>query len=119
MRHRSGYVESNEDLNIWSAFTDLMSNAFMIAILFLLLAIAKSVISQITLDKSLTSLGNRKDQVGTLARQVKVLQAKANRSDELEHQVAALQKQLSGQRETGAPPIIVIEDEQAYRFAFW
>ena len=98
MRHRSRYVESNEDLNIWSAFTDLMSNAFMISILFLLLVVVKSVISQITVDKTLNSLGNRKDQVGALARQVKVLQAKANRTDELEHQVAGLQKQLSGQR---------------------
>lgn len=118
MRHRSRYVDSNEELNIWSAFTDLMSNAFMIAILFLLLMIVKSVVAKSILDKNLNSLGNRKDQVGALARQVKVLQAKANRSDELEHQVAVLQKQLkSGQRETGAPPIIVIEDEEAYRFA--
>lgn len=66
MRHRSRYIEFNQDLNIWAAFTDLMSNAFMIVILFLLLAIVKS---------------------------------------------------KSGQTLTGAPPIIVIEDEAAYRFA--
>ncbi len=38
MRQRSRYIESNEELNIWSTFTDLMSNAFMIVSLFLLLA---------------------------------------------------------------------------------
>lgn len=35
-----------EELNIWSAFTDLMSNAFMILLLFLLIAILKSVFLQ-------------------------------------------------------------------------
>lgn len=67
MRPRSRHNEDSEELNIWPAFTDLMSNAFMIAILFLLLAIIKSG--------------------------------------------------WQGQMPTGAPPIIVIEDEAAYRFA--
>lgn len=70
MRQRSRYIESNEELNIWSTFTDLMSNAFMIVSLFLLLALVKSTSS-----------------------------AKAE------------------QKQTGAPPIIVIEDNEAYRFA--
>ncbi|MFM6367540.1 MAG: flagellar motor protein MotB, partial [Dolichospermum sp.] len=64
---RSRYTESNEDLNVWTAFTDLMSNAFMILVLFLFLTI---IISQISDKKS-----------------------------------------------TDAPPIIVIKDEGAYRFA--
>lgn len=118
MRPRSRQTESFEDLDIWPAFTDLMSNAFMILILFLLLAIVKSVFSQITLEKHLDSLGTKKGEFVELARQVKALQAKVNRTNELERQVAALQKQLkSGQTPTGAPPIIVIEDEEAYRFA--
>ncbi|MFM6349827.1 MAG: flagellar motor protein, partial [Dolichospermum sp.] len=37
MTRRSRYTESNEDLNVWTAFTDLMSNAFMILVLFLFL----------------------------------------------------------------------------------
>ncbi|MFN9559456.1 MAG: flagellar motor protein, partial [Dolichospermum sp.] len=57
----------NEDLNVWPAFTDLMSNAFMILVLFLFLTI---IISQI-----------------------------------------------SGKKSTDTPPIIVIKDEGAYRFA--
>jgi flagellar motor protein MotB len=49
MARRSRYTENNEDLNVWQAFTDLMSNAFMILVLFLFLTI---VISQITKDKN-------------------------------------------------------------------
>jgi outer membrane protein OmpA-like peptidoglycan-associated protein len=45
MARRSRYTEYNEDLNVWPAFTDLMSNAFMILVLFLFLTI---IISQIT-----------------------------------------------------------------------
>ncbi|MBD2443815.1 flagellar motor protein [Dolichospermum sp. FACHB-1091] len=67
MARRSRYTQYNEDLNVWPAFTDLMSNAFMILVLFLFLTI---IISQISDKKS-----------------------------------------------TDAPPIIVIKDEGAYRFA--
>ncbi|MFY7800536.1 MAG: OmpA/MotB family protein [Dolichospermum sp.] len=67
MARRSRYTEYNEDLNVWPAFTDLMSNAFMILVLFLFLTI---IISQI-----------------------------------------------SGKKSTDTPPIIVIKDEGAYRFA--
>ncbi|WP_066426569.1 OmpA family protein [Anabaena sp. 4-3] len=42
LKHREDY----EELNIWPAFTDLMSNAFLILILFLLLTIVTSSISQ-------------------------------------------------------------------------
>ncbi|MTJ50951.1 flagellar motor protein [Dolichospermum sp. UHCC 0259] len=45
MARRSRYNEYNEYLNVWQAFTDLMSNAFMILVLFLFLTI---IISQIT-----------------------------------------------------------------------
>lgn len=75
MRQRSRQTDFHEELNIWSAFTDLMSNTFTIALLFLLLAIIKSTITQITLDKQ------------------------------------------SGNIPTTTPPIIVIEDNEAYRFA--
>lgn len=67
MARRSRYTQYNEDLNVWPAFTDLMSNAFMILVLFLFLTI---IISQI-----------------------------------------------SGKKSTDTPPIIVIKDEGAYRFA--
>ncbi|MCV3213298.1 hypothetical protein OGM63_07130 [Plectonema radiosum NIES-515] len=70
MPRRSRNTHYNEDLNIWSAFTDLMSNAFMILLFLLLIASAKYTISQISDNKN-----------------------------------------------TGAPPIILIKDEGAYRFA--
>lgn len=70
MPRRSRNTHYNEDLNIWSAFTDLMSNAFMILLFLLLIASAKYTISQI-----------------------------------------------SNKKNTGAPPIILIKDEGAYRFA--
>jgi flagellar motor protein MotB len=38
--------DENEEINIWSAFTDLMSNAFMILILLLLLGTLKALYSQ-------------------------------------------------------------------------
>lgn len=72
MRLRSRPNESYEDLNVWPAFTDLMSNAFMIIILLLSLALLKPLI----------------------------LKASA--------------KKVTPQ---GVPPILVIEDEGAYRFA--
>jgi flagellar motor protein MotB len=41
------YSESEqEELNVWPAFTDLMSNAFIISILFLILLIVQSVATQ-------------------------------------------------------------------------
>ena len=43
MRHRSRIIEDNRELEIWPAFTDLMSNSFMILSLLLLLAIIKSL----------------------------------------------------------------------------
>ncbi|QLE58309.1 flagellar motor protein [Nostoc sp. TCL26-01] len=46
MAHRSRQTNTDEDLNIWPAFTDLMSNAFLILILFLLITIVTSVISK-------------------------------------------------------------------------
>ncbi|MDF5731675.1 MAG: flagellar motor protein [Rhizonema sp. PD38] len=48
MARRSRYTEYYEELNIWTAFTDLMSNAFMILLLILLIASTKYAISQIS-----------------------------------------------------------------------
>ncbi|MES1022054.1 flagellar motor protein [Gloeocapsa sp. BRSZ] len=73
MRYSNRRTHVDEELNIWSAFTDLMSNTFMIAMLFLLLAIIKSASAQT--------------------------------------EVAEIQTPKS------PPPILVIEDEGAYRFA--
>lgn len=52
MARRSRHTEYNEDLNIWQAFTDLMSNAFMILLLLLLITSTKYAISQISNNKN-------------------------------------------------------------------
>lgn len=75
MRYSNRHNQPYEELNIWSAFTDLMSNTFMIAMLFLLLAIIKGAIAQSKIE------------------------------------VTAIQTPKT------PPPILVIEDEGAYRFA--
>ncbi|OKH22285.1 flagellar motor protein [Chroogloeocystis siderophila 5.2 s.c.1] len=73
MRYSRRSHQSQEELNIWSAFTDLMSNTFMIAMLLLLIAIVKGAIAQTEVTKI--------------------------------------------QPPKSPPPILVIEDEGAYRFA--
>ena len=100
MARRSRHTENNEDLNVWQAFTDLMSNAFMILVLFLFLTI---VISQITKDKN-------KPAQNSVTLAVKVKQ--------LEEQVKYLQIQLQSEKQsTDTPPIIIIKDQGDYRFA--
>ncbi len=47
MARRSRHTDYHEDLNIWPAFTDLMSNAFMILMLLLLITSTKYATSQI------------------------------------------------------------------------
>lgn len=53
MRFSDKYRQADEELNIWSAFSDLMSNAFIIAVLFLTLAIIRSAIAQTNLNKTI------------------------------------------------------------------
>ncbi|MBR8836756.1 MAG: flagellar motor protein [Stigonema ocellatum SAG 48.90 = DSM 106950] len=104
MNRRSRHTDSHEDLNIWSAFTDLMSNAFMILLLFLFIVIVKSAISQKNLQQPLSNIED--------------LQVKANKTNELEQQVTFLQRKLKSVKQlTDTPPIILIKDEGAYRFA--
>ena len=70
MRRRTRSTDSDEDLNIWPAFTDLMSNAFMIINLFLLLALVKSVFLKSTAENTSDQLAkaqnrNRRDYANT------------------------------------------------------
>ncbi|MUH00481.1 flagellar motor protein [Scytonema sp. UIC 10036] len=117
MNRRFRQTDDCEELNIWPAFTDLMSNAFMILLLFLLIVIVKSVLSARNLEPLLISLAGNKHQVADYARKIEILQAKVNKTEQLEQQVASLQKQLhSAKQLTDTPPIILIKDEGAYRF---
>jgi outer membrane protein OmpA-like peptidoglycan-associated protein len=58
MRSRSRPLEQPEDLNIWQAYTDLMSNAFMIISLFLLIALIKSILIRSELTAEIERLKN-------------------------------------------------------------
>ncbi|CAD5951447.1 hypothetical protein PCC9214_02581 [Planktothrix tepida] len=83
MRRPTQIKNSSEDLNVWQAFTDLMSNAFLIMSLFLLLAIVKSSL--------LTSNSKEKDQ----------------KIKGLELTVGSLKNEIERLK---APPVIVIKD---------
>ena len=85
---RSRNNDWNEEINLWPAFTDLMSNAFMILILFLLLSILKSVLAQTSLESTIDDLTRSEDEVVQLARENAELRAKAARVDQLERGVA-------------------------------
>lgn len=84
MRYRYRDInDENDDLNIWPSFTDLMSNAFMIITLFLLL----------TLVRSLLLKSNTNDQNKEIIALKKQLVDKQKEIDKLK-----------------SPPLIVIKD---------
>ncbi len=56
MRRRSRYLNSKQNLNIWAPFTDLMSNAFMILSLFLLLALLRLSVVNAKLEEKVKAL---------------------------------------------------------------
>jgi sensor histidine kinase YesM len=81
MARRSRYTEYNEDLNVWPAFTDLMSNAFMILVLFLFLTIIISQINKSQISKNINQSVQNSEQLALkikqLQQQVKYLQIQA------------------------------------------
>lgn len=114
---RSRFQQNEEELNVWPAFTDLMSNAFMILSLFLLLAIIKSVfiqsISDANASRSLElerELQQRRDQISGLGGEVTKLQTelqqRGTKIAQLEGEIARLK----------SPPIIVVRDSETRRF---
>ncbi|NEQ34977.1 MAG: hypothetical protein F6K40_01085 [Okeania sp. SIO3I5] len=138
MRHRSRIIEDNRDLEVWPAFTDLMSNSFMILSLLLLLAIIKSLFIEsisdanqnraIKLQKEITNLQNQLQQktnevtglqrkIGNLQNQATQLQGLVTTSKEELNQksnrVTELQTEIEKLK---SPPVIVIRDSQSRRF---
>ena len=92
MRHRSRLVEDNRDLEVWPAFTDLMSNSFMILSLLLLLAIIKSLFVQSISDANQNRALQLQEQISSLQNQ---LQQKTGEVTGLQGQVGNLQNQLT------------------------
>ncbi len=113
----SRFKTEEEELNVWPAFTDLMSNAFMILSLFLILAIIKSVfvqsVSEITasrsqqLERELQQRSNRVSNLeGEIARMRGELQERSSRITQLNQEIDRLK----------SPPIIVLRDSTERRF---
>lgn len=120
----SRYNRTEENLNLWPAFTDLMANAFMVLSLFLLLAIIKSIFIQTVSDATASRSEELKIQLSELQSQ---LQQQATEVTGLEGEVARLQTelrnrgdriiQLRGEVERlKSPPVIVLRDSSSRRF---
>ena len=138
MRNRSRIIEDNLELEVWPAFSDLMSNSFMILSLLLLLAVIKSLFIEsisdanqnraIKLEQEVSSLQNQlqqktneliglQGQVGNFKNQVTQLQGLVNTSKgELQkksNRVTELEIEI---KKLNSPPVIIIRDSKSRRF---
>lgn len=125
MRARSRNHEFPEQFDVWPAFTDLMSNSFMILSFLVLLAIIKPLVSLSSMRAELLGVQNELEQerqraasaeaqLGAVAAQTRALAAQ---NQALATQAQQLQAKLQTETATPkAPPIIVIRDTGAYRF---
>ena len=146
MAKRYRTINNTEDLNIWPSFTDLMSNAFMILSLFLLLVLFKSLFLKYTANETQASLNQSESKVEELEREIVALQRLLQRRDRsissledkltnkdalvenLETQVGNLQAQINMRlaqisslnsevnKLKSAPPVVVIENSGEYQF---
>jgi len=110
MRHRHRQIDSSEDINIWPAFTDLMSNAFMILSLFLLLALVKASLFKSNSEQTSAKLNQTETQVREQQKTIDDLQNQLRRR---RSQIANLEGQVERLK---SPPIIVIKDSGEYKF---
>jgi len=125
MRKRNRGYSVEEELNVWPSFTDLMSNAFMIMSLFLVIALFKSLFLKYEADTTKLNLSETEDQVKALENE---LQQRTNQVEQLEGLAVRLQEQLQEnnneltklgsevQRLKLAPPVVVIQDSGDYQF---
>ena len=139
MGKRYRHSNNAEDLNIWPSFTDLMSNAFMILSLFLLLVLFKSLFLKYTADETQVSLNQSENQLEELEKQIADLQRLLRRRDrsisslegkltakdavveDLQTQVRNFGNKISSlnsevDRLKSAPPVVVIENSGEFQF---
>jgi flagellar motor protein MotB len=125
--------EATEELNIWPSFTDLISNAFMIISLFLLLALFKSLFLKTAADETELNLSETERQVRILKREIAVLENELGESTDTIRQLSKGSAQLQTllqrsnsrvnilesevNRLKSAPPVVVIQDSGEFRFA--
>lgn len=146
MSLRSRRQEALEDFDVWPAFTDLMSNSFMILSFILLLAIIKPLVSinslrateeqlrsenrqlQQQIENARAEVARNQEQIRFFNNEISQLEASVTqqrqRAENAERQVrnfAAQAQKLQTQLEEEtqrpkAPPIIVIQDTGSYQF---
>lgn len=134
---RSYEATEDLDLNVWSSFTDLMANAFMIISLFLLLALFKSIFLKYTAETTQENLSDTEKQVRLLEAEISDLENKLGESADSVRQLRESSSQLQlllrrSQRQSSsaitkleteikrlksAPPVVVIQDSGEYQFA--
>ncbi len=110
--------QEEENLNIWPSFTDLMSNAFMIISLFLLLALFKSLFLKTTAEETEKSLTEIEAQVLDLQRELRAknreLENAERRANQLNRQISSLNTKI--ETLLLAPPVVVIENSGDFQF---
>lgn len=114
-RRTSRSQQTDEDLNIWQAFTDLMSSTFLIMSLFLLLVLVKSVFLQTTANQKITELNKSQENEKRLQSDVDNLKIQR---DNFDRQTRDLRSQLDQkareakelERKLKAAPVILIKD---------
>jgi flagellar motor protein MotB len=146
MSLRSRRQEALEDFDVWPAFTDLMSNSFMILSFILLLAIIKPLVSinslrateeqlrsenkqlQQQIENARAEVARNQEQIRFFNNEISQLEASVTqqrqRAENAERQVRnfagqaqKLQTQLEAETQRPkAPPIIVIQDTGSYQF---
>lgn len=139
-KKRNYFAEVTEDsLNVWPSFTDLMANAFMIISLFLLLALLKSLFLKYTADETKLNLNTSEQQVKLLQREIALLEQETRDKNEtisrlqknavdLSNLSSNLQNLLENnnrklnivesevKRLKSTPPVVVIQDSGEYQF---
>lgn len=139
-KKRNYFAEVTEDsLNVWPSFTDLMANAFMIISLFLLLALVKSLFLKYTADETKLNLNTSEQQVKLLQREIAFLEQEtrdknktisrlqknavdlSNLSSNLQNLLENNNRKLNiveseVRRLKSTPPVVVIQDSGEYQF---
>ncbi len=146
MSRRARRQAALEDFDVWPAFTDLMSNSFMILSFILLLAMIKPLVSinslrateeqlrsenkqlQQQIENARAEVTRNQEQIRFFSNEIRQLEATAiqqrQRAENAERQVRnfavqaqKLQTQLDEEtRRPKAPPIIVIQETGTYQF---
>lgn len=112
MRKRSrNSIDSNQEpLNIWAAFTDMMSNVFLISMLFLLITVVSSLFVKISSDKYTSTL------IGKNLQCQQEVNASSETINNLNNQCNNLKNQIENSVPLKFPPIITISDAGKYGF---